>query len=73
MVGTGISLTPMPQSEAISIIEKEGSSLKYTRINPEADPKNLDDDVVQKELQDYEKWAKKEPEKARSEAEYPGY
>ncbi|MBN1309601.1 MAG: hypothetical protein JXA18_16900 [Chitinispirillaceae bacterium] len=73
MVGTGTSLTPMPGSEATAKIEEEQGKIKFTKLNPEYEHKDLDADDLKEELDDYAEWEKKEPEKARAEAEYPGY
>ncbi len=73
MVGVGTSLTPMPGSEATEKIKQETGSVKYTKLNPEYDHEDLDDDDLQEELEDYQKWEAKNPDKAKVEAEYTGY
>jgi hypothetical protein len=73
MVGVGTSLTPMPGPEATEKIKEEQGKLKYTKLNPEYDNQDLEADDVKEEMEDYAKWAEKEMEKAKVEAEYPGY
>jgi len=73
MVGVSTSLTPMPGPEAVTKIESEKGKIKFTKLNPEAGHKDLDDDDVKEELEDWSKWSRKEPEKAKIEIEYPGY
>jgi hypothetical protein len=73
MVGTASSLTPMPGAEATNKIKEEQGKIKYTKLNPEYDHEDLDNDDLKEELEDYAEWEKKEPDKARVEAEYPGY
>ena len=73
MVGTATSLTPMPGPEATEKIKQEEGQIKFTKLNPEYDHEDLDADDLKEELEDYAEWEKKEPEKAKIEAEYPGY
>ena len=73
MVGVGTSLSPMPGDEATQKIKEEEGKCKYTKLNPEYDHKDLEADDLKDELEDYAKWEKKEPEKAKAESDYPGY
>ncbi len=72
MIGTSTSLTPMPCDEAMEKLEEEKGKLRYTRINPAAEPKNLEVDDVKEEQEDWKKWAEENPEKAKAEEEYSG-
>jgi hypothetical protein len=72
-VGLMTGLTQMPQSEAAPLIEKERGSIRYSRINPDNGDKDLSNEDFQDETKDYDKWAQKEPAKAKAEADYPGY
>ncbi len=73
MVGVMTGFTPLPADEAVALLEKEKGSVKYSRANPEYDGDDLSEDDVKEELEDYAEWAEKNPDKAKVEAEYPGY
>lgn len=68
------SLVPISGSEAAEILESKKGILRFTKksSNP-ATTANLSGSVYNSVLDDYAKWAEKEPLKARMEAEYPGY
>jgi hypothetical protein len=73
LIGVMTSLCAMPANEAVEILEKEKGSIKYSRTNPAFDQKDLTEKDVNAENTDYTEWAAKNPEKAKAEAEYPGY
>ena len=73
MIGTSTSLTPMPGDEATAKIEKEKGNIKFTKLNPKQTYQDLTAGNIKEELKDYDEWTKKEPAKAKVEADYPGY
>lgn len=73
MIGTGTSLTPMPGAEATDKLKQEQGQSKYAKKNPEYNHEDLSADDVKEELKDYSEWEQKEPAKAKTEADYPGY
>lgn len=73
MIGTGQALKPMTPDEYRSKLADNTGALRYTRLNPNVPAEDLDADDVQDELEDWQKWAKKNPEDAKVEMEYPGY
>jgi len=72
MIGTSTSLTPVPCEEATAKLEQEQKSLKYSRSNPNKEQEDLSAEEVKEELEDWDKWSKENPEKAKVEIEYSG-
>ncbi len=72
-IGTNTSLTPMPGPEATAKLEEEKGKCKFSQYNVKSNESNLDKGDVDKEMKDYDEWAQKNPDKAKAEADYPGY
>jgi hypothetical protein len=72
-VGTNTSLSPMPGSEATAKLEQEKGKCKYAQYNVKSQEPNLSKKDVDEEMKDYDEWATKNSDKAKAEADYPGY
>ncbi len=76
LVVNGLSLEPISADEATALIEQEKGKLKYVERNPKCALNNRDNlgaSKVQSLREDWQKWADKNPEKAKKQTEYPGY
>jgi hypothetical protein len=62
---------PISKQEAMEKIRT--NTYKYSRPNPERKKKDMDTDDVQDCREDWEKWAKNNPDDAKKQAEYSGY
>jgi len=69
----GSTLEPMPGDEAVAKLQEEKGNCKLVKYNPAAEAEDLEADDVQDEREKWDDWAKKEPDKAKIEMEYPGY
>lgn len=67
------TLSPLSGEAAASTFEREKGKLTYTSRDPAKPVEDLSAGEFEDEQKDYSKWAKENPEKARNEAEYPGY
>jgi len=69
---SSILLRPVTCSEAGYHLEVSWYSLKYSRLNPEKQLRNLSAEELTQERSAWEKWAKENPEKVKKETEYAG-
>jgi predicted small lipoprotein YifL len=72
-VGVCTSLTPLTRQEAMETIEKEKGNCKYGLKDPNYETEDYSEKDIKEFFELWNEWAKKEPEKAKVEIEYPGY
>jgi hypothetical protein len=73
MIGTGQAMKPMTPDEYKSKLADNSGALRLAKLNPAVPAEDMDADDVAEEKEDWDKWAKKNPEEAKAETEYPGY